>query len=397
MNRGPLSLRAIPFKSLRAHPLRSTILLVLVLAQALSAMMGLLLVQSVKGELELARDRLGADILVYPSAGFRSLDKSCVQMLGTPVLYHKERASLARLKDNEEIERIAYQLYLSDASGEGEARWIVGFDPASDFVVAPWLDKGPRHLIPSDAVAVGADVPVTQAGTTFVFNKEWRVDSRLERSGSEYDNAVFVPFTSLQQVIDDASAMGINTYSSIDPKRDYSVALLRISDGKRVESVTNWINLYVRRVEALHSDVGLVSTSSSLTKQSGAIGVVTAVTWLLLLGALGVAQSLMMNERRREMSVWRIIGASNRVIARLFMRETLLIHLIGALGGVALAACFVVFGSFGFLHREFLDASSILASAGLAAAITVFIGWASARWSQSQVMRAANDSMLLMR
>lgn len=397
MTRRPLSLRTIPFKSLRAHPLRSTILLVLVLAQALSAMMGLLLVQSVKGELELARDRLGADILVYPSAGFRSLDKSCVQMLGTPVLYHKERSTLARLKDNEEIERIAYQLYLSDASGEGEARWIVGFDPASDFVVSPWLDKGPRHLVPADAVAVGADVPVTEAGTTFVFNREWPVDSRLERSGSEYDNAVFVPFAALQQVIDDAAALGIDTYSSMDPKRDYSVALLRITDGDRVESVTNWINLYVRRVEALHSDVGLVSTSSSLAKQSGAIGVVTAVTWLLLLGALGIAHSLMMNERRREMSVWRIIGASNRVIGRIFMRETLLIHLLGALGGVGLALCFVIFGSGAFLHREFLEPSSILASAGLAGAITVFTGWLSARWSQSRLMRAATDSMLLMR
>ena len=97
-----------------------------------------------------------------------------------------------------------------------------------------------------------------------------------------------MPFAALQQVIDDAAALGIDTYSSMDSKRDYSVALLKITDGDRVESVTNWINLYVRRVEALHSDVGLVSTSSSLAKQSGAIGVVTAVTWLLLLGALGV-------------------------------------------------------------------------------------------------------------
>ena len=155
--------------------------------------------------------------------------------------------------------------------------------------------------------------------------------------------------------------------------------------------------VYVRRVEALHSDVGLVSTSSSLAKQSGAIGVVTAVTWLLLLGALGVAHSLMMNERRREMSVWRIIGASNRVIGRIFMRETLLIHLLGALGGVGLALCFVIFGSGAFLHREFFEPSSILASAGLAGAITVFIGWLSARWSQSRLMGAATESMLLMR
>ena len=148
MRRDRLSLRGLPLKSARARPLRTMILALLALAQTACALTGLLLVQSTRAELSLARDRLGADVVVYPSAGFLQLDKSCVQMVGSPVLFHKERSTLSRLNSNEDIDRIAYQLYLSDASGGGEPLWIIGFDPASDFVVAPWQREGPDHVVP---------------------------------------------------------------------------------------------------------------------------------------------------------------------------------------------------------------------------------------------------------
>ena len=113
MRRDRLSLRGLPLKSARARPLRTMILALLALAQTACALTGLLLVQSTRAELSLARDRLGADVVVYPSAGFLQLDKSCVQMVGSPVLFHKERSTLSRLNSNEDIDRIAYQLYLN--------------------------------------------------------------------------------------------------------------------------------------------------------------------------------------------------------------------------------------------------------------------------------------------
>ncbi len=395
MTRRGLSLSRVPLKNIRAHPLRSAILMVLTFAQAACALTGLLLVQSVRADLALAEDRLGADVLVYPSAGFLQLDEACVHMLGTPVAYHKKRSTLSRLDSNEDIDRIAYEIYMSDSTGEGEPVWIIGFDPLSDFVVAPWLVKGPDHVVPDGMVAVGVDVPVADSGTTTLFHREWSVDSRLERTGSEFDRAVFVPNNTLKEVISDASAAGVDSYASLVPDRDYSVALVRLKDRDDAESVTNWINLYVRRVDAIHSEESVVGASSSIAKHSGVIGAVAGVTWLVLLGALAVVQSLMMNERRHEVNVWRVVGASYAAVRRVLVQEAFIIHACGALAGVGIAAAVFAFGGSAFVRQELVEPVNLLVMGGIAAAVSLFTGSMSARFSFARKTKVANNSMLL--
>lgn len=395
MRRDRLSLRALPLKSARAHPLRTMILALLVFAQTACALTGLLLVQSTRAELSLARDRLGADVVVYPSAGFLQLDKSCVQMVGTPVLFHKERSTLSRLSSNEDIDRIAYQLYLSDASGGGEPVWIIGFDPASDFVVAPWLREGPDHVVPEGSVAVGADAAVSQEGTVTLFGEEWPVDSHLERTGTELDKAVFVPIGSLERVIAAAVAAGDDSFASLDPHADYSVALLRLKERSDAESVTNWINLYVRRVTAVHSEEALAGTASSMSAHSSALAGVAALTWLILLGALAVAQWALFTERRREASAWRILGAPRILVERVLLRETLLVHASGALLGALVTAGLLVLVGFAPARSGLVAPADLAALAAAAVATSLLVAWIGARLSLPRLVRAADDSMLL--
>lgn len=395
MRRDRLSLRSLPLKSARARPLRTMILALLALAQTACALTGLLLVQSTRAELSLARDRLGADVVVYPSAGFLQLDKSCIQMVGSPVLFHKERSTLSRLNSNEDIDRIAYQLYLSDATGGGEPLWIIGFDPASDFVVAPWLREGPDHVVPEGSVAVGADVAVSREGTVTLFGEEWPVDSHLERIGAELDKAVFVPIGSLERVIAAAVAVGDDSFASLDPHADYSVALLRLKERSEAESVTNWINLYVRRVTAVHSEEALVGTASSMSAHSSMLAGVAALTWLILLGALAVAQWALFNERRREANVWRILGASRALVERVLLREALMVHASGALLGALVAAGLVALIGVAPVRSELVSPGNLAALAATAVAMSLLVAWIGARAVLPRLLRAADDSMLL--
>lgn len=395
MRRDRLSLSALPLKSARAHPLRTMILVVLVFAQAACALTGLLLVQSTRAELSLARDRLGADVVVYPSAGFLQLDKSCVQMVGSPVLFHKERSSLSRLSSNEDIDRIAYQLYLSDTSGGGEPVWIIGFDPLSDFVVAPWLREGVDHTVPEGTVAVGVDAAVSEAGAVTLFGVEWPVDSHLERTGTELDKAVFVPIDSLERVISAAVAAGDESFASVDPHADYSVALLRLKERSDAESVTNWINLYVRRVTAVHSEEALAGTASSMSAHSSILAGAAALTWLILLGALVVAQSALFNERRREANVWRILGASRVLVERVLLWETLLVHASGALLGALVAAGMAALIGVAPMKGELVAPGNLAALAAAAIVMSLLVAWLGAKVALPRLLRAADDSMLL--
>ena len=68
-----LKLNSIPMKNMRTHPVRTMILILLVIAQAACVMGGLMLTRSMRREMTLAEARLGADILVYPSAAMSKI------------------------------------------------------------------------------------------------------------------------------------------------------------------------------------------------------------------------------------------------------------------------------------------------------------------------------------
>ena len=65
---GSFTLRRVPLKNIRAHPVRAAIILVLALAQAACVFGGLVALDGMRAQLGLAERRLGADLVVYPTA-----------------------------------------------------------------------------------------------------------------------------------------------------------------------------------------------------------------------------------------------------------------------------------------------------------------------------------------
>lgn len=137
-----LSLRRVPLMTIRAHPIRSLIIAVLALAQAACVFGGLILVGAMRAELTLAERRLGADLVVYPTTCLNQVEKKRLLMLGTPVGCHQPRSALARMSSNEDIAAVSYQLYVSETLADGSTRWIVGFEPETDFALSPWIAEG---------------------------------------------------------------------------------------------------------------------------------------------------------------------------------------------------------------------------------------------------------------
>ena len=333
-----LSLRRVPLLTIRAHPVRSLIIAVLALAQAACVFGGLILVGAMRAELTLAERRLGADLVVYPTTCLNQVEKKRLLMLGTPVGCHQPRSALARMSSNEDIAAVSYQLYVSETLADGTTRWIVGFEPESDFALSPWIAEGEGSSLPRGSVLVGSAVPGADGQSLSVFGRERPIGAHLLATGSELDDAVFVSMGTLTDMMADARAAGEDIDDSLAPSTDYSAALVRASDSDAIESVTNWINLYVRKVSAVRSSEALVGAASGIRVHRGvAIGVLGA-TWLVLLGALIIVQVSLMNERMQELAVWRSIGASRSVVSRVMLSESALLHAAGALAGVCLAA-----------------------------------------------------------
>ena len=392
-----LSLRRVPLMTIRAHPVRSIIIAVLALAQAACVFGGLIRVGAMRAELTLAERRLGADLVVYPTACLNQVEKKRLLMLGTPVGCHQPRSALARMSSNEDIAAVSYQLYVSETLADGSTRWIVGFEPETDFALSPWIAEGEGTSLPRGSVLVGSAVPGADGQTLSVFGRERPIGAHLLTTGSELDDAVFVSMDTLTDVMADARAAGEDIDASLDPSTDYSAALVRASDSDAIESVTNWINLYVRKVSAVHATEALVGAASGIRAHRGvAIGVLGA-TWLVLLGALIIVQVSLMNERMQELAVWRSIGASRSIMSRVMLSESALLHALGALAGVCLAALTVPFVGDGSLVEVLAAPATSLPLAGLSLVAVTCVGVAGTRLALARVSRAAtgNKSVLV--
>lgn len=392
-----LSLRRVPLMTIRAHPVRSLIIAVLALAQAACLFGGFILVGAMRAELTLAERRLGADLVVYPTACLNQVEKKRLLMLGTPVGCHQPRSALARMSSNEDIAAVSYQLYVSETLADGSTRWIVGFEPETDFALSPWIAEGDGTSLPRGSVLVGSAVPGADGQSLSVFGRERPIGAHLLATGSELDDAVFVSMDTLTDMMADARAAGQDIDASLDPRTDYSAALVRASDSDAIESVTNWINLYVRKVSAVHATEALVGAASGIRAHRGvAIGVLGA-TWLVLLGALIIVQVSLMNERLQELAVWRSIGASRSIMSRVMLSESALLHVAGALVGVCLAALTVPLVGDGSLVEALAAPATSLPLAGLSIVAVTCVGVAGTRLAIARVSRAAtgNKSVLV--
>ena len=392
-----LSLRRVPLLTIRAHPVRSLIIAVLALAQAACVFGGLILVGAMRAELTLAERRLGADLVVYPTTCLNQVEKKRLLMLGTPVGCHQPRSALARMSSNEDIAAVSYQLYVSETLVDGSTRWIVGFEPETDFALSPWIAEGEGTSLPRGSVLVGSAVPGADGQTLSVFGRERPIGAHLLATGSELDDAVFVSMDTLSDMMADARAAGEDIDASLDPRTDYSAALVRASDSDAIESVTNWINLYVRKVSAVRAADALVGAASGIRVHRGiAIGVLGA-TWFVLLGALVIVQVSLMNERMQELAVWRSIGASRSIMSRVMLSESALLHVAGALAGVCLAALTVPFVGDGSLVETLASPATSLPLAGLSIVAVTCVGVAGTRLALARVSRAAtgNKSVLV--
>lgn len=330
-----LTLGKIPLRNLRAHPVRTVILMLLAMTQAACVFGGLMMTQSMRHEMALAETRLGADILVYPSAAMSRISSKTLLMQGSPVEVWKDRSLLKRMQDCDGIEKVAYHTYIRDTT-EGIPIWIVGFDPAEDFVITPWMEDGDLSQLADGAVLAGCDV-MGENGAVTLFGQSWPIAARLTETGSELDGMVFVSMTTLGLMTEAAKAVGVSAYSAIDPQNDFTVALVKVRNKEDLDSVTSWLNVYLRKVKAVRSEAALTDTASGIHGQIGMTVLIAVAAWAVLLLALGIAQSMMMKERKKELYLWHIVGAAHSLINAVMSWEALLIHGTGAALGVIIA------------------------------------------------------------
>lgn len=321
------------------NPFRSIGLSLLIALLASVLLVGGLLSLSLSKGLERLSSRLGADVIVVPQGS--EINDQTVLLHGDTKYAYLPQGSLEFIRGLSGVESATPQYFLTSLNSSccDQKVWIVGFDPASDFVIQPWIREVLAQKLPEGTIVVGSDISVGEKRTVKFFDREYPVAARLEPVGNRLDQAVFVDVATLVQIRESAGAKGVifwrQDLQSEGPDAPiYSSVLIKLRSDADIDRLSREIHtrfdgVQVRTRKDLFS--GLEKSADFLRT---IVRAVAALFLFIAVAAIAISFSLSTRERRREYALLRIVGFTRKRLKSLVLGEALLVSAVGTYLGL---------------------------------------------------------------
>ena len=314
-------------------PFRSFGLSLLIAVLSFVLLCGTLFSLSLETGLSRVSARLGADLVVFPQ-GTTVDDNSLLLQADTKYRY-MPREVVDFVRDLEGVEIATHQFFLTTLGSSccDQKVNVIGFDPASDFVIQPWIREVYQGEIPKQSVIVGSDIVVPEKKSIKIFDREYAVIASLDPIGNRLDQAIFAEESTLADIRRAAEAKGIQflTEKSGGEISSVLVKLKKDADLDRIsrELHSRFDDLQVRTRKDMFS--GIASTVSLFKVLSWILAV---FFFLVAEVSILIAFSISAKERKREFAVLRVVGVSGNRLKKVVLAESLLTSVIGVVVGV---------------------------------------------------------------
>jgi putative ABC transport system permease protein len=259
---------------------------------------------------------MGAHVLLLPEGCPYELTLALMQ--GTDALEHIDAATLPTIRATENV-ATAVPAVVGKARVNGQLTSIYG---TTDELLAvrrwPWEQF--------DGAIIGSDVAeklALKAGDAMTLKlyaeREVTVAAVLEPTSGRDDTFVFVPLTTAQSVLGLDGKLSAVLVQTEDVSRAVQTqyALGRMSDIQAVPPS----DVFSRLMELFGS---IKQTLILITGIAIVVGVLTTMNTM----------SMAVHERKRDIGVLRALGSTRRDVMKLFVRESLILSLIGGAVGV---------------------------------------------------------------
>ena len=391
----------LAMRNCRRNTTRSAVLAVLVAILALVIFGGSEVLLGLQGGLMRFQQRLGADVVVLPKEAADAQTLEGVLVQGVPAHFYMEEHYLDDLRGMTGVAQAAPQFFLASAHAGccSVAVQLIGFDPATDFTIRPWMQESRAAEMGFGDILVGSGISVPADARLTFYNTPCRVIGRLSPTGTGMDTAVYTNMETMRAMMANAAAAGFDYFHGIPTENAISAVLIRAADGFAPEGIAAAVNQMYPQLSA-HAAHGMVrDVEQGLGGITGTISMLLGIIWLLSVLILGIAFRMVVHERRREFAMLRVAGAPRTLLVRTMLTEAGLIAAAGAALGILVGAAVVL--PFAGLMKESLtrpyllpDGTVILALALGTFAATVFSGMLSAAWTVRCVGSAELSAVL---
>lgn len=318
------------------NPFRSFGLSLLIAMLASSLLVGGLFSFSLSKGLNRLSSRLGADVIVIP-LGTEINDQS-VLLQGDSKYAYLPEGSLEFIRGLDGVEIATPQYYLTTLSASccDQKVSVIGFDPASDFVIQPWIREVLTERLPRGAIVVGSEIRIEEKETVKFFDREFPVAATLEPIGNRLDQAVFVDVSTLESIREAAQAKGVVfLFRNENPELlTYSSILIKLAPNADLERLSREIHTRFDGVQIRSRKDMFSGLEKSARILQIVVWVIVAFFLIVAVAAIVISFSLSTRERRREYALLRIIGFTRKRLKKLVLAESFLVSAVGTYIGL---------------------------------------------------------------
>ena len=248
----------IAVRNIAGKPLRSAVLVILAALLSLTVCAGTLIVRSLRSGLDSLEARLGADVMVVPKEASQKQSFENIVLQGSTGYFYMDKSLMDKVTGRDGVGKSSPQFFLASASAGccSIPVQIIGFDPDTDFTITPWIKRSYGGELGLFDVVIGNDLNAFVGDSIKFYGVDCRVAAKLDKTGTNFDTAVFTNADTIKQLIRASLDLGMNSFESLDPDNSVSCVLIN-SDGTRSpEEIVNDINVHVKKVRAFRTGFG---------------------------------------------------------------------------------------------------------------------------------------------
>lgn len=334
-------LASLALQNLGRRKARSLLLIMAVAVASGVVFTGATLMRSIDSSMAVGFTRLGADMMAVPEGALTNITAALLTVEPTDLVLDQDLFAKAGIAS---VSRAAPQkIARVEHSGIGshhDSVDLIGFDPALDFTVRPWLvEKINRDMRPGDVI-LGAARDAPLGSELLIFGKAHTVYGRLGKTGvGTHERGVFMTFDTLEALAGSIHGHGHGHGGgppAVLQKGKVSGFLVELAPGATPLQARFAILSTLKGVKVVTGD----STMSGIRQGLAALlnGILALMVLMFASTALMVSVlfSAIVTERRGELGLLKAIGARRGQIVGMMVIEAVIATGAGGVLGVAL-------------------------------------------------------------
>ena len=380
-----ITIKRLALENIKRKPFRTAALITLTSLSAAVLFASLIITSSLKSGIRGFKNRLGADLMLVPAGYEGQLENILIN--GEPNYFYMDKSTEEIIRGIQGVKEASGQFYLTSLSESccDFPIQIIGFDSESDFLIQNWAKTKVRPQQGKEYIFSGSNISTPHNEVKF-FGQQHKITARLSKSNTGMDNAIYADLNTLQNIFDDAKSRGFGFISDGDTKTKVSSIFVKLEADAKADSTALRIKTALPEVQVI---TGSSFISNLAERISGFVIFPQALSIIILLitiFTLGIVFSLIANERFKEYSILRVLGADSATLKKLLLFEAGAIGFFGAISGIFLSALIVL--PFNILISEKIDLPFSLSNpfiitgfALISFAVTIFAALISALYS----------------